>query len=963
MKLGVFLPSQAKLGLNSKPGLSGVAKVGVGDGKRASFLQILRPKTGLKVKAATASGKPVSSGQGASKTKVSGRALHHALPTEPSKRPGNTTAKLFGEIVTRASQALNKSKKQSKDHSVEAVAIQALQQVVSKATLIFSKKQTGNLLGNSPKTNLSSVAKGQTEKASRKVTAGGLSTVNSKQVAGLKLQKASTPSANGIAVGLEKKGLKNTAKTEPISNKENNPPAGGKIVPKRKTNSLPSSVESKPDTLRVDPATERIQNKRASVIAAIPKAPNRSVGNGARISDRSQKTIPSAPGPANEGRKTFDRMNNRVVPDRERISKTKTTTAVSVPNPITTKKSISSKEVVQGAASTRPRKVHKTVLSSGEQNDPYDKANATKLSKPTRPQRIVGNTQRDKTQNTRLSPELKSSKTAKLQSASLSANSQPKRSGKTEPLGQARSVSLPQVRFEEPEFESKPEATKSFSSKDVLNRGAQNRKTASHLKSTVAQNPQQHQKINPPHPQASPVNGLKVKFDAPEQANNQSSTIIGKSTKGNQHLRLYAETRSLTNSASGERIPNQNRITASDIPYSVKQSGHQLSALEPQEAKGNTLRGTGVQLAGLQTVAAAKITPVLTRITASDIPYSVKQSGHQLSALEPQEAKGNTLRGTGVQLAGLQTVAAAKITPVLTGDKQKNTFTVPPKPGQRSRELGQAASVRKTAKRIIAQAKPNVGGARPKAGGMEDAFLKSDMNLAQKMEQPGSPRQNLPNGGAFASKEVRNHASVAAEMLEAGRSDLSHIRDFTVRNDFANRLNQVEVDLQSLQPKSNQAKGQATARAIVYREVMSAVETFRGMNTSRWAMTIEPFNNLRIQLDLRMSDSQLVVQAKLERGSQAVLGNGWSELQASLAEKDVDLKSLITGNQKEGHSYMFGGKNDRQSDGSNRDEESWFSEELSELVAEFEKEAQKPGKAKRNKKKARMAETTFESWA
>ena len=910
MKLGGFLPSQAKLGLNSKPGLSGVAKGGVGDGKRASFLQILRPKTGLKVKAATASGKPVSSGQGASKTKVSGRALHHAPPTEPSKRPGNTTAKLFGEIVTRASQALNKSKKQSKDHSVEAVALQALQQVVSKATLISSKKQTGNLLGNSPKTNLSSVAKAQTEKASRKVTAGGLSTVNSNQVAGLKLQKASTPSANGIAVGLEKKGLKNTAKTEPISNKANNPPAGGKIVPKRKTNSLPSSVEGKPDTLRVDPATERIQNKRASVIAAIPKAPNRSVGNGARISDRSQKTIPSAPGPANEGRKTFDRINNRVVvPDRERISKTKTTTAVSVPNPITTKKPISLKEVVQGAASTRPRKVNKTVLSSGEQNDPYDKANATKLSKPTRPQRIVGNTQRDKTQNTRLSPELKSSKTAKLQSASLSANSQPKRSGKTEPLGQARSVSLPQVRFEEPEFESKPEASKSFSSKDVLNRGAQNRKTASHLKSTVAQNPQQHQKINPPHPQASPVNGLKVKFDAPEQANNQSSTIMGKSTKGNQHLRLYAETRSLTNSASGERIPNQNRITASDIPYSVKQSGHQLSALEPQEAKGNTLRGTGVQL------------------------------------------------------AGLQTVAAAKITPVLTGDKQKNTFTVPPKPGQRSRELGQAASVRKTAKRIIAQAKPNVGGARPKAGGMEDAFLKPDMNLAQKMEQPGSPRQNLPNGGAFASKEVRNHASVAAEMLEAGRSDLSHIRDFTVRNDFANRLNQVEVDLQSLQPKSNQEKGQATARAIVYREVMSAVETFRGMNTSRWAMTIEPFNNLRIQLDLRMSDSQLVVQAKLERGSQAVLGNGWSELQASLAEKDVDLKSLITGSQKEGHSYMFGGKNDRQSDGSNRDEESWFSEELSELVAEFEKEAQKPGKAKRNRKKARMAETTFESWA
>ena len=60
---------------------------------------------------------------------------------------------------------------------------------------------------------------------------------------------------------------------------------------------------------------------------------------------------------------------------------------------------------------------------------------------------------------------------------------------------------------------------------------------------------------------------------------------------------------------------------------------------------------------------------------------------------------------------------------------------------------------------------------------------------------------------------------------------------------------------------------------------------------------------------------------------------------------------------------MSGGKNERQSDGSNRDEESWFSEELSELLAEFEKEAQVPGKAKRNRIKARMAETNFESWA
>jgi predicted dithiol-disulfide oxidoreductase (DUF899 family) len=173
----------------------------------------------------------------------------------------------------------------------------------------------------------------------------------------------------------------------------------------------------------------------------------------------------------------------------------------------------------------------------------------------------------------------------------------------------------------------------------------------------------------------------------------------------------------------------------------------------------------------------------------------------------------------------------------------------------------------------------------------------------------------------------------------------------------------MEVDLQAVETKSNQPKGQAAARAIVYREIMSAVEAFRGMNNARWAMTIEPFDSLRIQLDLRMTDSRLVVQARLDRGSQALLSSGWSELQASLAEKDVDLKSLITNGQKENGDTLFNGKNGRQSDESQRGTESWFSDELGELMAEFEKEAQQPRKAKRTNRKPRMADATFESWA
>ncbi|MDB4794652.1 hypothetical protein OAG73_00445 [bacterium] len=289
----------------------------------------------------------------------------------------------------------------------------------------------------------------------------------------------------------------------------------------------------------------------------------------------------------------------------------------------------------------------------------------------------------------------------------------------------------------------------------------------------------------------------------------------------------------------------------------------------------------------------------------------------------------------------------------------------------KSPQLSIAAQTRPTQRRLgqsiasskITQRTSNVE-MKSASGGIEAAFLKSEMNLTGKTELSNDVlRQNLPLGESFVSDGAKSHASIAAEMLEAGRSDLSHIKDVAVRNDLANRLNQMEVDLQTVETKSSQPKGQAAARAIVYREIMSAVEAFRGMNNARWAMTIEPFDSLRIQLDLRMTDSQLVVQARLERGSQALLSNGWSELQASLAEKDVDLKSLITNGQKENGDTLFNGKNGRQSDESQRGTESWFSDELSELIAEFEKEAQQPRKAKRANRKPRMADATFESWA
>ena len=151
--------------------------------------------------------------------------------------------------------------------------------------------------------------------------------------------------------------------------------------------------------------------------------------------------------------------------------------------------------------------------------------------------------------------------------------------------------------------------------------------------------------------------------------------------------------------------------------------------------------------------------------------------------------------------------------------------------------------------------------------------------------------------------------------------------------------------------------------AVMYREIMSAVESFRAMNNSRWTMSLEPLENLKMHLDLRMSDTQMVVQARVDRAGHALLQSGWGELQQLLADKEVDLKSLTTQSQKDGEGAKFENQGGRQSGEQKEKDESWLSRELAELIADFEKESQQPRKAMRTNRKPRLAEATFESWA
>ncbi len=353
------------------------------------------------------------------------------------------------------------------------------------------------------------------------------------------------------------------------------------------------------------------------------------------------------------------------------------------------------------------------------------------------------------------------------------------------------------------------------------------------------------------------------------------------------------------------------------------------------------------------------------KVPAKDVDSKQTKNGldNVASALTIKDISHDFNRPKKLHPAELQSVVPVKSAPVILNEVEKSVLRKGPQ--SKLRHIGSAQSTigKRTGGQGFASGNTVSGSSEPKTSGMEDAFSRIDMNLARKMDQADSLRQKLPEAISVDSRQAREHALFAAEMIEAGRSELNQIRDATARNDMANRLSQLEAELQPVQSKLVQGKGNAQVKAVVFREIMNAAETFRGMSSSRWAMTIEPLNNLRIQLNLSMAETQLVVQAKLERGSQAILASGWSDLQASLAEKDIDLKSLLTGSSREGHTNLSGGRHERQSGGQNRDDESWFSGELNDLLAEFEKEIKRPSNAKRKGERSRMVESNFEKWA
>ena len=448
------------------------------------------------------------------------------------------------------------------------------------------------------------------------------------------------------------------------------------------------------------------------------------------------------------------------------------------------------------------------------------------------------------------------------------------------------------------------------------------------------------------------VNRMAKPSDSAEYFNTKANSNLQIPVKGNlsSKVKSSAKMDSATNSTPGSVVGDKSHSSNPNLGTVVKVLENSRTNVDKVPAEKTSLVGSKLQQEAVEF--GKKL---------EELPVDGKRARTQNSSIS----------GQNVPVNAESTLTTAKRTQVIASHlvgASKIIKTIPTKRTV-SKQVGLAKRVIKQeqmAKRPNGQQFSNtLGQAKPEFSGMEAALKGGDMMLAQEAEQNGnSQKQNLFFGDRSASHQpTEKSINVHSDSAKVVQAEPQPSRDVPVRSDWVNRLAQAGADLESVQGKLTQGRGQTVSTAVMYREIMSAVESFRAMNNSRWTMSLEPLDNLKMHLDLRMSDTQMVVQARVDRAGHALLQSGWGELQQLLADKEVDLKSLTTQSQKDGEGAKFENQGGRQSGEQKEKDESWLSRELAELIADFEKESQQPRKAMRTNRKPRMAEATFESWA
>ena len=448
------------------------------------------------------------------------------------------------------------------------------------------------------------------------------------------------------------------------------------------------------------------------------------------------------------------------------------------------------------------------------------------------------------------------------------------------------------------------------------------------------------------------VNRMAKPSDSAEHFNTKANSNLEIPVKGNlsSKVKSSAKLDGATNSTPGSVVGEKSHSSNPNLGTVVKVLENSRTNVDKVPVEKTSPVGSKLQQEAVEL--GKKL---------EELPVNGKRARTQNSSISgqnvPVNAESTRTTAKRTQVIASQLVGVSKI-----------IKTIPIK-RTGSKQVGLAQRVVKQEQMVKSpngqQFSNTLGQAKPEFSGMEAALKGGDMMMAQEADLNGnSQKQNLFFGDRSASHQpTEKSINVHSDSAKVVQAEPQPSRDVPVRIDWGNRLAQAGADLESVQGKLTQGRGQTVSTAVIYREIMSAVESFRAMNNSRWTMSLEPLENLKMHLDLRMSDTQMVVQTRVDRAGHALLQSGWGELQQLLADKEVDLKSLTTQSQKDGGGAKFENQGGRQSGDQKEKDESWLSRELAELIADFEKESQHPRKAMRTNRKPRMAEATFESWA
>lgn len=172
---------------------------------------------------------------------------------------------------------------------------------------------------------------------------------------------------------------------------------------------------------------------------------------------------------------------------------------------------------------------------------------------------------------------------------------------------------------------------------------------------------------------------------------------------------------------------------------------------------------------------------------------------------------------------------------------------------------------------------------RPGSDGMEAAKLTGDMRFWSDKGLENTIEPAFPAGHGHSAPEQIQRAQLESVALRVGSVDPSNIVSTGTVQGVGGGEGHVDSSAAATLPRELQP---------ILEEMWETVTNFQVRNASRLVVQIRPDDATRLKLVVQQNKGRVEIQAEVQRGDSQTLSDGWSQLQSSLAEKGVVLRSL-----------------------------------------------------------------------